>query len=211
MTRPHHLLASGAALIMMLSGLCACSLSDAGPEGGLTTPVGSPSASGTTDASGQDDGPSLGPLEDYLGVGASVGATISDAEDREYEEAIARCMAAEGFEYVPYVDDVDATFLPDGTVTLDFGKSSFPDLPPDEFAARFGYGLSTEPPAAQETKKDPNEAIVARMSVSERVAYQEALRGKGNVLDGQGYLAGNSLSSSDTSCLGRADSAALTT
>jgi hypothetical protein len=197
--------------MLLLSGLCACSPSDAGSEGGPATPIGSPTASGTTEASGQDDGPSLGPLEDYLGVGANVGTTVSDAEDRAYEEAIARCMAAEGFEYVPYVDDVDATFLPDGTVTLDFEKSTFPDLPPDEFAARFGYGLSTEPPAAQVTRKDPNEAIVSRMSVSERVAYQEALRGKGNELDSQGYLAGNSLTSSDTSCLGRADAEALTT
>jgi hypothetical protein len=95
---------------------------------------------------------------------------------------------------------------------LEERKPTFPDLPAAEFAARFGYGISTKPPAGPEQEDvDPNDAIVERMSVAERVAYHQALYGNGNQLDSQGYLAGTGIASSDSSCQGRADAGAPTT
>lgn len=208
----HLALPAGAAAIALVIGLSACTPSDsddrsAGRDG---APAGAGSSS-PADASESGGGLPVGPLDDYLGVGISMTIDADDAEYREYEEAIARCMAAEGFEYVPYIPDVDTTFLPDGTMTLEENEPAFPDLPPDEFAARFGYGISTKPPAAAEEDVDPNEAIVARMSVAERVAYHQALYGNGNTLDDQGYIAGTGMSSSETSCVGRADAGEPTT
>jgi hypothetical protein len=215
--RRHTKLSAGAAAFTLLLGLSACSSTDGGSaaDGDGATSAPSTSASGkpeTSDSSDEDDALDLGLLEDYLGVGAGVGATVSDAESREYAEAIARCMASEGFEYVPWVDtNTEATFLPDGTITIEAAEPSFPDLPRDEFAARFGYGISTKSAAAQKEEKDPNEAIVARMSVAERVAYHQAMYGKAIGLDNQGYIAGNSMSSTDNSCTGRASAGEPTT
>lgn len=195
------------AALAALVSLSACSSSESEPGTRSADRPSSAAPSGSPDASDQ---PTYGPLDDYVGVGAGVGTTLSDSDQLAYEEAVARCMAAEGFEYVPYVAPFDATFLPDGTVTLEPTKPSFPDLPADEFAARFGYGISTKPPAVRKEETDPNDVIVARMSVAERVAYQQALRGKDNVLDDDGYLAGAGIATSEGSCMGRADAGAPT-
>jgi len=207
-------LTTATATLTMLVGLSACSSPDPGSDAGRpeTDSPSSTSTSGSAEAD-PEGAPALSPLDDYIGVGAGVSLTMTadDPELLEYEEAIARCMAKEGFEYVPYVAPYDATFTPDGTVMLEESKPSFPDLPPAEFAARFGYGISTKPPADRKEDIDPNEAIVARMSVAERVAYQQALRGKGNQLDAQGYPSGAGLSSSESSCTGKADGDAPTT
>lgn len=146
----------------------------------------------------------VGPLQEYLGVGNRE-AGGDDALDLRIEEELARCMAAEGFEYVPYVDtSFDATVTADGQVLMK--PADFPDLPPDEFAAQFGYGISTKDLGAERSaaQKNPNDAIVARMSVAQRVAYHQAFYGKQIALDDQGYLAGTSISNSDSSCSGRA-------
>lgn len=203
---------SATATSLLVIGLTACSSSDPGAGPG-PTPAAGPSTAAARDGDGDGDGPIVSPLDDYVGVGAgvSVSMTADDPGLLAYEEAIARCMAAEGFEYVPYVAPYDATLMPDGVVTLEAAEPAFPDLPPAEFAARFGYGISTKPPAARQQQKDPNDAIVARMSVAERVAYQQALRGRDNPLDAQGYPAGDRLSSSETSCTGKADAGAPTT
>lgn len=195
-------LATAAIALTLVASLTACSSSDSEPR-----PADRPSAGTTSSSADEPEEPAFGPLDDYVGVGSGTGSSLraDDPENLEREEAIARCMAKEGFEYVPYVAPYDATFTPDGRVMLEPAKPTFPDLPPDEFAARFGYGISTKPPAARKEETDPNDAIVARMSVAERVAYQQALRGKGIVLDDQGYLAGNGISTSETSCSGQAD------
>lgn len=114
-------------------------------------------------------------------------------EGRAHEEAIARCMAAEGFEYVPHVLDLQWTVVEGGATpgpalaVLHPGGGQPPDLPPDEFAAQYGYGLSTREPQEEELADvDPNAAIVDAMSVAERVAYYQALLGAEQSLDGQG-------------------------
>jgi hypothetical protein len=87
-------------------------------------------------------------------------------------------------------------------------SSTFPDLPPDQFAARFGYGISTAPDPSRPHggSSDPNEAMVGKMSVAERVAYYLALYGPGTKLDSEGFLT-SSITSSDDSCEGRAAAA----
>ncbi|MBB3045452.1 hypothetical protein [Nocardioides soli] len=198
--------AAAAAVLALLLGLSACSSGADDPDPSPAAASGTPETGSDDSDDGSDDGGlPVGPLDDYIGVGAGAALSTDDAEYLEFEEEIARCMAAEGFEYVPFVPDVDATLLPDGSMTLDVTGGSFPDLPPDEFAARFGYGISTEPPADREEQRDPNEAIVARMSVAERVAYHQALYGDVNTLDDRGYLAGTAMSNTETSCVGRAD------
>ena len=84
---------------------------------------------------------------------------------------------------------------------------SFPDLPPDRFAARFGYGISTAPPTDRGGPPvDPNDKIVAAMSVAERVAYQHALYGAATPLDSQGYLP-STINGSPQACTDRASRA----
>ena len=82
---------------------------------------------------------------------------------------------------------------------------TFPNLPPAEFAARFGYGISTARPAtATPNPQDRNEKNVRAMSVAERVAYYQALYGKGIVLDRTGNLT-SSITTDDSSCDGRGE------
>ena len=61
------------------------------------------------------------------------------------------------------------------------------ELSQDEFAAQYGYGLSTREPQDEELDDvDPNSAIVDALSVAERVAYHQALLGVEQSLDAQG-------------------------
>ncbi len=202
--RRHHF-ATWPVLLMLLATLFACS----GPTERTSA---SPTATVVARAGDEpaDQAQQGGPLDEYTGVGADALKAPDEGAQREYEEAIARCMAADGFEYVPFVSRMDASFRADGTMTLDPDKGTFPDLPPAEFAAQFGYGISTRPAATARDEVDPNEAIVARMSVAERVAYHRALYGPDNRLDDQGHLVGNGITSSDESCVGRADAGAMT-
>ncbi len=132
------------------------------------------------------------PLDQYLSgrrtSGASFDAAAYERETRLHEEAIARCMSDEGFEYVPYVQPVSwSTTTDDGVAVIGVGTSQRPDLPPDQFAAQYGYGLSTLPPAVGGAADvNPNAAIVDAMSLAERVAYYQSLFGADQQLDSGG-------------------------
>lgn len=132
------------------------------------------------------------PLTQYIS-GGTFGNTDFDPaqaerESRAHEEAIARCMADEGFEYVPYVQAVfQWNVVAGGVAIVSAGAGTLPDLPPDEFAAQYGYGLSTRDASeVEDTDVDPNAAIVDAMSIPERVAYYQALLGADQSLDDQG-------------------------
>ncbi len=185
-------------LVPFALALSACHGSGSG-SAGAGTPTGAPSAT-----SGAQVPPS--PLDHYLGVGQSTDPGDDDeAAARKAEEAVARCMARQGFEYVPDPHTFTVTGSTGGAQIISLNDPTFPNLPPAEFAARFGYGISTAPPAS--SKPDPgdqNEKIVHGMSVSERVAYYQALYGKDIVLDSQGNLT-RSITSDDSSCEGRGD------
>ncbi len=145
------------------------------------------------------------PLDSYLGAGGGTTVVSSATQQRKYQESIARCMAAQGFDYVPEPGASITSTNVGGARVLTFNSPPrFPDLPPDRFAARFGYGISTAPPAkAGGPPADPNDKIVAAMSVAERVAYQHALYGVGTPLDSQGYLE-STVNGSPQACTDRA-------
>lgn len=101
---------------------------------------------------------------------------------RAYEEAIAACMTRRGFEYEPYLYTVEVT-------------------PMEVAGPGEGIAMSMDTFTGG---TDPNERIVAALSVAERIAYHRALNGPGSPLDAQGYPTGRSISISDGSCGGRA-------
>ena len=132
---------------------------------------------------GQSDQDS--PLEAFLGfrvahkpegLGTNVPALNPDApaptgEDRRdqlrLEQMIADCMRAEGFKY----EVVD----PFGGALQNPADSPYA-LPPETFASRYGYGISTiDIPTAAEV--DPNYAAMAAMTAAQREAYLWALDG----------------------------------
>ena len=110
-------------------------------------------------------------LAGYLGYDFSdpeASAARAMEDGRRVEELIARCMAQEGFEYIPAVRPVTSS-----QVTFD----------QEEFAREQGFGITTwygqegtfrEP---DDDWEDPNRAIVESLTESERAAYLEVLQG----------------------------------
>ena len=117
---------------------------------------------------------SVGPLEsllrDYLAEWSNEDVT---RQLTRMEEAIAACMAEQGFSYTP----VDYS-----TVEVDFMGSDLGVEPGTlEFAQRYGYGLTTDPWGADDLEgevEDPNAEYVAAMSEAEQQAYFAALYGE---------------------------------
>jgi hypothetical protein len=126
------------------------------------------------------------PLEEFLGfrvahrpegLGTNVpelnpdspGPTEEDRRDQlRVEQMIGECMRAEGFDYE--VRD------PFATLEASLDQSPYA-LPREEFAARYGYGISTiDLPDA--TDVDPNYAAMARMTPAQLEAYLLALDGR---------------------------------
>ena len=187
-------------MVPLVAGLSACSGSGLGrtPSHAAASPT---HASSTTDPSG-----GAFPLDSYLGAGGGPTLISSATQQRKYQERIARCMAAQGFDYVPEPGaSITSTHIGGGAEVIKLNAPPrFPDLPPDQFAARFGYGISTAPPASRGGPAvDPNDKIVAAMSVAERVAYMHALYGVATPLDGHGYLT-STVNGSPQACTDRA-------
>jgi len=119
---------------------------------------------------GQDDELSLGDF----GVSASREDYNPRAMKMEFEEKIAECMRAQGWEYTPYVS---------ASVTGGLGFSEYDE---GEYRKTYGFGISTQSLLAEEEAEahvadkeaDPNAAITKRMSDDERAAYETALHGE---------------------------------
>ncbi len=113
------------------------------------------------------------PLAHYWGYGELSDAEVVElwlVEQREIEDLVAPCMAEQGFEYIPWV------YPP----RLSVGTAS--DLTPDEYRAKFGYGISIDPGGPTGFARavepiDPNRVIWEAMSPAELQAYQWALQG----------------------------------
>ena len=119
------------------------------------------------------DPPPLGPLELYLGdaVGARTQAEVA-AELAQTEEAIAACMAQEGFEYVPVV------MVPGSCEAADD-----PLRGTREYAEAYGYGLWHQPaiePGQHTYMLDTSANTAYRESLSPEAqqAYDVALLGQ---------------------------------
>lgn len=201
--RRRRLLASLVVVLALAVPLAGCTGDDATPRGDTDDPA--PTA---TAGSG---GPEveLPPLDAFLGAGGGPKDDSGVVDNRDIEEQVASCMADQGFEYVPDVLSWTAEGSGAGPQVVEIdGGSEGSDLPPDEFARRFGYGFSSTPPGSDTGDADPNADMVAAMGVAERVAYHRALMGDEQQLDDQGYPAGVEYTTTDDSCSGRAYAAA---
>ncbi|GMA28605.1 hypothetical protein [Arenivirga flava] len=101
----------------------------------------------------------------------------SDDQNRVREEFIADCMAEEGFEYIPSLDN--------GGVVYSSDDEEDPwDPESEEWVSQWGYGTvdwpgRDEQPDEGEMEEwvDPNQDYVESLSPSEQEAYYEALNG----------------------------------
>ena len=135
---------------------------------------------GGTDAGEAERGESL---QDFIPGGDIFGPDSGPEDFRqaelEIQQDIAECMAAEGFEYVPYVPNFDE---------IGFGG----DISQEEFIEEYGLGITRDlleqhnfegdelPP---EIADDPNYAIREAMPEEEGMAYDAALHGEQPDLD----------------------------
>lgn len=142
-------------------------------------------SNGPDDDAGSANDEASSPLAEYLGqspfaggFGQQVGDDWEPSEQdrlnhRRYEEAVADCMQEAGFEYVPRTMDLSGT-----PATYDEAYS----LEPAEFAAQYGYGITTLMFTAENNQvTDPNEQIRSALSPSARQAYEATLWGEGDV------------------------------
>ena len=170
--------ASAAGLALLTA---ACGGGATGAGGGGQTSEGPAPAGGLAEAGGavtEASAPSDGEdqpetLGEYLGydIDDPDAAAAADAENRRrVEETVARCMAQEGFEYIPAVRPVPS--------------SLYEAFDREEYARSEGFGITTwygrenrfDPKAADDWV-DPNLAIVEALSDSERKAYDAVLYG----------------------------------
>jgi hypothetical protein len=131
------------------------------------------------DDSSPDAGASLpaeGPLTEFLGFSAIDSGVpglpqLTEQEEMRQgalQEIVTKCMAEAGFDYIP-VSVADH-------LTAAFGDAY--QLPAEEFAARYGYGVTTlEASVDQEAPVDPNEEIRDGLSPDDQDAYDAALWG----------------------------------
>jgi hypothetical protein len=142
----------------------------------------------------------------FLGIAAASEPSAEDlAKERQAEEFIQSCMRAEGFTYIPR-DPAASTDRPtDGPWSL----------PPAQFAATYGYGITTiNRDNGSQQNDDPNDAAAAHMSITERRAYYQALYGDFVTIDESGNLTKRPreegttpTTSGDKSCSQKADEA----
>ncbi|WP_395725260.1 hypothetical protein [Nakamurella sp.] len=135
-----------------------------------------------------------GPLDEFFGSASDPpsGEEMA-AQERQVQDAIVICMAAEGFEYRPYVP-----VPPD--------DSFFTDLNTRAFAEKYGYGIVNTPfdDQAMDPSADPNLPITDAMTPAELDAYTTALHGEMAVYDGGAADGGEPVLPDDTGCWGDA-------
>lgn len=96
-------------------------------------------------------------------------AALAAEYERATEEFVVTCMRESGHEYIVHLPaTARTTLLPGNAVGGD----------PDEFARKYGYGISTfaaASPAEFEPPADPNDAVTAGLEPGARDAYRAAL------------------------------------
>jgi hypothetical protein len=102
-----------------------------------------------------------GSVEDQLGF-TRKGITAAQAK---VENAVATCMKAQGFDYIP-----------GDPVAVQAALTGKPNMSDTEFEAQFGYGISTLYGRGT-AQSDPNEKIRAGLAPVDRTAYDKALSG----------------------------------
>jgi hypothetical protein len=164
--------------VALLTLVVACSTTGASAGTPTTVPPEVVSTAGdeatdheeTTTTETMDIEPS--PLEAFLGFGGDRFTEPSEeelAKQAEVQRLTVECMRAEGFEYVAEDPGYDP-----------IGLGELWALPADEYASRYGYGISTidvDELLDEARANDPNEAIMDSLSPTAQRAYFEALNG----------------------------------
>jgi hypothetical protein len=122
----------------------------------------------------------VGPIDQFLGLGNGKQQTEADRAQeqqdlRAIEQQIATCMQAQGFEYIPVEPNNERRNR----------KEAMLAMPPGDFAAQYGYGITTMD-FQDSSAANPNDAIVDAMTVPERSAYFLALYGSLITIDANG-------------------------
>lgn len=133
-------LAAAASVLVLAAG---CSAPTGGPD---------PAAS-----------PSSRPLDAYLNP--PVDQAKAAADQQKIEEAVARCMKDQGFDYTPM--PATESFEPPRRDLSDRG-----------WVEKYGYGITTLDEQPHEERPDPNGERLQKMTEKQREAYLEALHGK---------------------------------
>lgn len=154
------------------------------------------------------------PLDAFFGNTMTIGSSSPEDDakiERELQanqDALARCMNEEGFDYVPYVIPYRFTWQGRGA-TIVSAQTPGSSLPADQFAKQYGYGISTMDDSTNKQQTNPNDAIVDAMSAAERVAYYHALYGPDVALQKDGRVAHKELTIGDSSCYQKASNEAF--
>jgi hypothetical protein len=173
------LLASMTLLITACGGTNTDATSDDGETTGTQAQQESTSTTTTTTAesSGDETGPGddgVWDLSDFMPGGNFDENTDYRAIEMEAQQKIATCMAAEGFEYIPFVpSDIG-------------GGMVFDESDQEEYVKTYGFGVSTwvlqdqamnEGDFEDPNANDPNNAIVEAMDEFESDEYYRVLYG----------------------------------
>jgi hypothetical protein len=195
-----------AVLGCLLLAVAACGDDDAsspqGASGDESAGPGNDSGGGGAGGENGDDGSDdAETLSDLLGIGGTPEELAERVrqEDRARQELVRDCMTDQGFEYVVHVA-AGQVVSPTGLPT---------DLSDEDFRRQYGYGIATgfeaifsgrggPPPDEPE---DPNIAIVAAMSESERGAYEQALHGSATTDGEVGGCEGEAEAATDRTAL----------
>lgn len=165
----------------------------------------------STEPTGTEPSQHPSPLAAYVGAGAVGSDDMGAAYERwqrVFQDDMAVCMGDEGFEYIPHVVPMQFTVVPGGAVLLESAGGARPgaELAPGDYAAQYGYGISTAAPN-DGAARNPNDPIVTAMGTPERVAYFQAMYGASQSLDGNGYPNAE-IAGDDGSCYAAAVAAA---
>lgn len=132
-----------------------------------------PGASATSaDPSAYTPGGPAGPLEEILGWAAVAVGSAQDVieQERRVQDAIAACMAEQGFSYIPAVPSPEEITIFEGPAR---GSPAFVQL--------YGYGIlnggGEQAGSFMVELTDPNDELLQAMSDAERTAYEVAMYG----------------------------------
>ena len=169
----HKLLPAAIAGLAILTAACSSGGSSRS-NGAASTAASAGPSSASSDQNGSTE--RLTPLSAFFTVGQGGQPSDADREAaandfRHSEQLVADCMHQQGFQYIPrdYNEAIDAKVK---------NTEAF-DLPPDQYAERWGYGISTIDPSQfkAEVPDDPNSAIVEALSPAARSAYETSMYG----------------------------------
>ncbi|WP_309620880.1 hypothetical protein [Salinibacterium sp.] len=129
-------------------------------------------------APGQESGNKLDPMksplsEYYASLYGSGDQKDYAKQQKKVEELVAKCMAKEGFDYIPV----------DQSQNISYGSDEGVDRNTKKWVAENGYGMTTQndsqptPDPEQEPYVDPNQPYVESLSATEQAAFYETLYG----------------------------------